>query len=297
MLRRRGRGQLVGREPGGERLQVPAPRTGALARRAVDVDRDVAELAGRADGAAVEAAVEDQAAADPGAEREHDHVLRTRGPRRAGARRPQRRFRRSRSSTGTPKRAWSRSRRSTPASGMFTEVTARPGALVDRRRNADAERAKPLARRAASMTRSSCARTDSSPARSVGSTVRLNDRPVAVHEPGGQLRPAQVDRDDVAERSFGVWLRYSVAVASKDKPYRRLSRRAGQGPRSDRARRRSGRSARRRRRQGRLHAPEAHRPAAPQASLAADRAVVVLVIVLACPWSGPSSATSRSAAA
>ena len=43
-LGRRRRGELVGREPRGQRLQVAAPGAGALARRAVDVDGDVTEL-------------------------------------------------------------------------------------------------------------------------------------------------------------------------------------------------------------------------------------------------------------
>ena len=72
---RRGLARLAVRGgPGGQRLEVAAPGAASLAGRAVQIDRDVAELGRRADGAAVELAVEDEAAADPGAEGEHDHV-------------------------------------------------------------------------------------------------------------------------------------------------------------------------------------------------------------------------------
>ena len=62
----------------------------------------------------------------PGAEREHDHVLGSRDRRRAGARRARPRWRRSRSSRARRSARARLSRRSTPASGMFTEVTALP---------------------------------------------------------------------------------------------------------------------------------------------------------------------------
>ena len=67
--------------PGGDRLDAAVVRAVALARRAVDVDDDVAELGAGAGRAAVELAAEDQPAADPGPDRQHDHV----GASRAGA--------------------------------------------------------------------------------------------------------------------------------------------------------------------------------------------------------------------
>jgi hypothetical protein len=53
-------------------MPVPA----AAARRAVEIDHDVAQLGAAPGGAAVRPPVEDQAAADAGAEREHDDVAR-----------------------------------------------------------------------------------------------------------------------------------------------------------------------------------------------------------------------------
>ena len=85
------------RGAGGERLQAAAVRAVARARRPVGVDDHVAELAGRADAPADEHAVDQDAAADAGAEREHHGVAGTRAPRRSGARRAARRWRRCRS--------------------------------------------------------------------------------------------------------------------------------------------------------------------------------------------------------
>ena len=73
-IRRRGRRAAAVGRSGGERLEVTAAVAVALAGRAVRVDDDVPELAA-APTPAVEAAVEDEPAADPGPEREHDHVL------------------------------------------------------------------------------------------------------------------------------------------------------------------------------------------------------------------------------
>ena len=59
-----------------QRLEMAASGTAALARRPVEVERDVAELGCGADRAAVEIAVEDEAATHPRPEGEHDHVTR-----------------------------------------------------------------------------------------------------------------------------------------------------------------------------------------------------------------------------
>ncbi len=74
------------------------PRPGQLPwqRRPVLVDHHVPELGRRAERAAVELAAEDQAAADPGADRQHDGLARRPGPRRRGARRGPRGWRRCR---------------------------------------------------------------------------------------------------------------------------------------------------------------------------------------------------------
>ena len=53
---------------------MAAPGAGSLAGRAVQIERDVPELAGRTHCAAVEPVVQDQAAADARAEGQHYHV-------------------------------------------------------------------------------------------------------------------------------------------------------------------------------------------------------------------------------
>ena len=75
--------QRLARERGARRERLDAAVVGAVAltRRAVQVDHHVAELGAGADRAAVELAAEDQPAADPGADRQHDRLA-------AAARRP-----------------------------------------------------------------------------------------------------------------------------------------------------------------------------------------------------------------
>ena len=75
MLRGRRGGSSVA-AAGGERLEMAAARARPWQGGPSTSIVDVPELASRADRAAVEAAVEDQAAADPRPEREHHHVLR-----------------------------------------------------------------------------------------------------------------------------------------------------------------------------------------------------------------------------
>ena len=70
------------RGAGGDRLQAAAVRAVALAGPAVHVDDHVAELRAAAREAAVDLAAQEHAAADPGAEREHHHLVAA----RAGAR-------------------------------------------------------------------------------------------------------------------------------------------------------------------------------------------------------------------
>ena len=71
-----GRGQPLApeRRPGGERLDAAVVGAVALAGRAVGLDHHVAELGPGAGRAAVDLAAEDQAAADPGADRQHHRV-------------------------------------------------------------------------------------------------------------------------------------------------------------------------------------------------------------------------------
>ena len=89
---------------------------------------------------------------------------------------------------------------------MFTEATACPDALVDRRRDADAER------REAVVCEGGDEALELSEkgvlVRQLGRLDRATgDRSVSIDEARGQLRPAQVDRDHAGERSFRVWLR------------------------------------------------------------------------------------------
>src|SRR5439155_852886 len=67
------------RRPRGDRLQAPAVRAVALTARSVLVDDHVAELSAGAPVAAVEAAVQDEAAPDPGPDRQPHDVARTLG--------------------------------------------------------------------------------------------------------------------------------------------------------------------------------------------------------------------------
>src|SRR6188508_3343032 len=57
-----------------QRLEMATTGAAALAGRAIEIERDVAELCGCADRAAVELPVEDQATAHARPEGEHDHV-------------------------------------------------------------------------------------------------------------------------------------------------------------------------------------------------------------------------------
>ncbi len=77
-------GKLVGGAPGDEVLEVPSSRAEAAALRPVVLEHHVTELGGRTARAAVEPPAEDETAADPRAEGQHDHVLRA----AAGADRP-----------------------------------------------------------------------------------------------------------------------------------------------------------------------------------------------------------------
>ena len=128
----------VRRRPGRDRLEMPV--AAAAAGRAVELDHDVAELGPAPGRAAVRLPVEDQAAADAGAEREHHDVAAPRARRRPATRRSPRRCRRCRSRPAGRAARASASRKSTPASGMFTDLSARAGALVDPRRDAEAQR-------------------------------------------------------------------------------------------------------------------------------------------------------------
>ncbi len=119
--------------------------TEPLAGRPVDVDRHVPELGSGADRAAIEAAVEDEPAADPRPEREHDHVL-------APAARSVAVLR-ERSGVRV---VLDRRRKAEPLGEAPAEVDVverdvdgrdgAPGPLVDRRGNADPDRLDPVVR-------------------------------------------------------------------------------------------------------------------------------------------------------
>ena len=205
------------RRPRCARGRCSAPWHGA----AVELDHDVPELGGGADGAAVGAAVEDQPAADAGAEREHDHVLRPaagadlpfgdRGRVRVVVDARPVREKRSRTGRGTAR----------PASGMFTDWTAWPGPLVDRRGQAEAEGAAP--RRRAPTRRGSS---------SAASSVLLGGRSASAPRAGAddvrrgstssaqQLRAAHVDPDDERLRPRRL-ATIQRRMADGEKPYRR----------------------------------------------------------------------------
>ena len=137
-------------------------RARALAGRPVEVERDVPELTGGADRAAIELSVEDEPAAHPGAEREHDHVPSSPGRRRSDARRARPRSHRSRSRRAIPKRVVRWSRKSMPASGMFTECDRAAPRAGRSSRNADADGADVVVRAGSSTASSSSAKRASS---------------------------------------------------------------------------------------------------------------------------------------
>ena len=157
-------------------------------------DHDVPELGAGADGAAVRATAEDQAAAHPGPEREHDHVA-VPGPAPARHSAIAAAFPSLSSATGSPSRFPITSRNGTSTSGMLTEPIAtpcagrsakgcrsrprRPCRRAARGRPPRGRRAAPARSRAASGTRGarrSCRRAD---------------------DPGEDLRSADVDSDHI----------------------------------------------------------------------------------------------------
>ena len=130
----------------GERLDAAAAGAVALARRAVHLDHDVAELGAGAGRAAVELAAEDQPAADPGPDRQHHRVRLRLARRRRGARPARRRWRRCRRrpaarSARRPGRGSARR-----SIGRLTAEIATPRVVVDRRRDPEPDRARPRAR-------------------------------------------------------------------------------------------------------------------------------------------------------
>ena len=186
--------ELVGRLAGDVRLEVPA--AAAAAEDAVVDDHDVAELGAGADRAAVRPAAEDQPAADPGAEREHDHVASSRARRRRATRRSPPRSRRCRSPTGRPSRSRITSRSGTSTSGMFTEPIAIAGPLVDPRRDAEADRDDALVEQLAHGGLEAVEQRLLGVERRRVLAVREH-RPVALDDAGEDLRPADVDADHV----------------------------------------------------------------------------------------------------
>ena len=171
--------------------------------------------------------------------------------------------------TGTPKRPPSRSRRSTPASGMFTDVTARPDrwSMVDGTPTPSA--AKPFSARPP-ITRSSCVRTASSLLSSVGSTARRTTAPARSTSPTASFVPPRS-----TAITWGALIRGLATILGRCGVERQavqgLSRREGQRPGPDRVEEGAGARPSRRRRPGRLLAPEADAPASP-AALAPHRA-------------------------
>ena len=143
-----------------------------------------------------------------------------------------------------------------------------PAALVDRRRNADAERGVALARD----------RVDDALelgqegllAREIGGLDRAaEDGPLAVHEPGRQLRPAKIDRDDV--RSAHSASGYDTRSLWRRRTSRTALYRGGRakGPVPKEAPR--GRAERGTDGKDAYTRPSRTGPPAPQTSLAADR--------------------------
>ena len=227
--------------PGGEGLEVPVPA--AAAGRAARLDHDVAELGSAAGGAAVRAAVQDQAAADPGAEREHHDV-----PRPACGARPPLGDRRGVAVVVE------RDRQAVPLAHPVAQVDAlerdvhglerAARALVDPRRDPEAERLRHRALRGAAPRPSRRARRAARPARSasLGRSMRAPERAVARDDRGEDLRPADVDPDDPrllqnARVPYAAGCRHPAErspTASTGAGARRAGCRRSAGPRSRR---------------------------------------------------------------
>ena len=174
---------------------MPNPRAKALAGRPLDVDDDVAELSCRAEVATVELAVEDQAAADPGAEREHDHVV-------GAAARAEAVLRERRG----VRVVLERNREAEPRREVVAEVEAgernvhrgarAPRSLVDEGRDADAERPDVVVQEL--RNRPLDLRDERLLARRLRQPLRpAQDDALAVEDARRQLRAADVERDDV----------------------------------------------------------------------------------------------------
>ena len=150
----------------------------AAAGRAAGLEHDVAELGPAPGRAAVRLAVEDQPAADAGPERQHHDVSRSpRGARPAIPRSP-RRWRRCRAPPAGRARSRIRSRRSTPSSGMFTDLSARPAAGRSARERRSRAPALPGSARCSSSTsESSSASSASCEEWSLGRSSRAPSEP------------------------------------------------------------------------------------------------------------------------
>ena len=193
------------RERAPSRRRRPAPRASraaasAAASAARRRSRSAAtiwwpELGGGAGRAAEDPAVEDDPAADAGADREHHEHLRRRRPGRPSASASAAQVASLSTKTGTPSRLPSTSRSGTPASGMFTLKRARPGREVDDARHRDPDRVRPRPARsiiARELVEERLGR------RRVGRLdVRLGQL-LALERRDGDLRPSDVDADDAA---------------------------------------------------------------------------------------------------
>ena len=143
-VRRRARRALArhaDRPAGGQRLEAPAPGTGAGAVGAVVVHHQVAELARVAVGAAIDLPTEHQPAADAGPHRDEHGVLAVPRPRPRGARPAPPRCRRCPPPPAGPSRSAISSRSGTSSSGRWFDQRETPVGPVHQRRHADPDRA------------------------------------------------------------------------------------------------------------------------------------------------------------
>ena len=138
-----------------DRLEAAVVGAVALAAGPVLVDHHVTQLRAGARVPAVELAVEHEAAADAGADRQADDVVRLRARRRSGCSTSVVTFASLSMNTGSPSRSDIMSRNGMSAIGRLTAITATPVALVDQAGDAEADRldvgiGAPAARRRAS---------------------------------------------------------------------------------------------------------------------------------------------------
>ena len=178
---------------------MTSPRAETAALRPVELEHHVPQLGRGAARSAVEPPAEDEPAADPRAEREHDHVLRT----AAGADRPFGHRRGVRVVVDRDRQPQvllaALSQRDALERDMHGE-DRRAFALVDRRRDADADGGHAVVPQAVDDLGEARSRNASVDSVGVSRRSVRENRAVALDDPREDLRAADVDTDGALGR-------------------------------------------------------------------------------------------------